>query len=555
MDKEAAAGTPVPARSLGELRERHVALLGLWRGALEDREKAERAAALRDAAAALGTWLEDDEERFTAQGVLDYWTAAQEGLSGQQLPEAAALKPFDPAAAESRAEAAEALLDAQDSRSIDAAETIFLRLLRVDQAGNIVECPPVPRAELAGAAGTPGLAVAGLVEALAAADVLRVRPGPSADEEAVEFASRGVARRWKRAAAALKEHKRIDTMRDRLRATALLWRQKDRQPGYLLGGGSLEEAKQFLGELDDNDALKEFLDASIAKGRRERFRFLVAMALGPALMVGVVWMIGQMSYWTGSKHGTDRGTEIGKGIGEKTGEDRGRLEAAERAPDTASLPAPPLEPTDPLGPTGYIWIGSAEEPMLQFAGSTAAVPPDSARAGQTYRVKSRVHMSLRTGLPSGEDPAPLLGVAPSNSLMVARDNPRGFDRPSGRQYWLRVRIVPRIDVWYSGEASQDRVRRLVQALRQAGFDPRPRPVRHDGPASVHFFHDQDRQIAAAVGRIAAANLRTPGGAPSPVLCELQEDNPQRLLPTVLHLRVNLSRPGPVPRDRSKYLCQ
>lgn len=554
MDKEAAAATPVPARSLGELRERHVALLGLWRGALEDRVKAERAAALRDAAAALGAWLEDDEERFTAQGVLDYWTAAQEGLSGQQLPEPAVLKPFDPAAAESRAEAAEALLG-QDRGSLDAAETIFLRLLRVDQAGNIVECPPVPRAELAGAAGTPGLAVAGLIEALAAANVLRVRPGPSADEEAVEFASRGVARRWKRAAAALKEHKRIDTMRDRLRATALLWRQKDRQPGYLLGGGSLEEAKQFLGELDDNDALKEFLDASISKGRRERFRFLVAMALGPALMVGAFWMIGQVSYWTGSKHGTDQGTEIGKGIGERKGEDQGMLEAAERTTDSASLPAPPQEPTGPRGPEGYIWIGSAEEPLLQQVGSTALVPPDTARAGLTYRVPRRVNMILRDRPTGGGDvSATLLGVAPGHSLMVALENPRAFDRHSGRQYWLKVRVIPRIDVWYEG--SRASVGRLEQALQQGRhYDVRLHQASHEGPASVHFFHDQDRRIAAAVGRIAAAALRTRAGALAPVLCDLQESAPRRPLPTVLQLRVNLSRPGSVPRDRSKYLCQ
>lgn len=217
--------------------------------------------------------------------------------------------------------------------------------------------------------------------------------------------------------------------------------------------------------------------------------------------------------------------------------------------DAASQPQLPLDLTSARGPIGFVWIGSAEAPLLLDHASNARVRPDQIQTGETYRVPSTINMSLRSSFPTAQNvPGRLLGVAPNGGLVEAMRERDHRDRPSGRQYWLRVRVLPRIYIQYDGPGRAT-VGRVEQALQRAGFDVRPseqRPYR-DRPR-IRFFHEQDRQIAAAVQQLTFRTLNDGAARPPALICELYIKG-QRPLPTILEIWIDTrpSDPGNISR--------
>jgi hypothetical protein len=530
------------ARSLTELREQHVALLALWRDEpVEGDGKAARAEALHDAAVALGAWLEDEDERIVAQGVLDYWASALDRLRGEATVAPALLRPFDAEAASRRAAEAAALVAAGGNPGVDAADAIILRLLRVDQAGRIVTNPPIPRAELVGADGAHDAVTAALADALMAADILRLRAAPDPDAEAVEFASRGVARRWPRAGEVLTERKRADTTRDRLRATAQLWKQKQ-EPGYLLGGASLEQAKEFLGDGAEDEVLRDFLDASVARGKRRRKTLIAAIAIGPTLLALTLIGISKLGYDVGFSGGENKALEASQQNVDATREMRNEeTELPVQQTQQLALPRAGWQ-----GPEGYVWIGSPSEPMLVGLESDSTVSPETVRAGQTYRANLALNMHVRSALPDANNrPASILSVAPSRSRLLVLATPPPIPRASGQQYWARVRVLPRIFIQYSG-SNVGAIRALEVALRGARYEGRPVydvrdsqqvPDAGGAPSRVRFYFEQDRATAEVVTRVAARALGNTDGLPVATSCDLFVTN-SGVLPTTIEIWVN-----------------
>jgi hypothetical protein len=531
-------GSAKELASVAELRRQHVSLLAKWREKEDAQEKALEAEGLRQAGKALGKLLEDPAERDTAQSIIDYWTSAIATLPAQSFAELLSLDRFDESLAKDRARMVDDAFGA-DPAEIEIAEKILLRLLRVGSDDRIEEGPPVLLGDVLGrAAGTPG--AQNVLRRLTEAGILFVRPGSTPEESSVEVTSRAVARRSTRVNSLLSSRRDLLTV-ERLRATAQLWKQHGEAPGYLLSGPSLDTASLFLTDHRDaeNRTLNDYILASKGKAERDRSIKLWATILVPLLSVALIVGLVFQSFRVGWQFRA--GNEAGYNIGV----DVGGLEVMETsAPEPTAQRQVQLDQTvtaaaEPVGPVGFVWIGSEHSPQLRDARTARPVAPGSIKPGQQFRVNSRKNMRLRSGLPSeGNFSAQEIGQAPAKSLVVAIGEPVPQERPSGIQYWLKVRVVPRVYIQFADAE----VKTLAAALRDRGFDVQPSERRaFNGGAQVRFYSATDAPLAAQLASAAADALRAPRGPPgrpADVRC-LQLPREYQLPPTVLELWYNL----------------
>ena len=499
------ADTMDEVASVADLRRQHVALLGEWRANKACDDRARSATRLREGAKALGKLLEDTSERDTAQSIIDYWSSAIGSLPGHSL-DLTSLDGFDEDLVGQRATALDETLKREGPEAA-IAEKILLRLLRVGQDDRIEEGPPVLLGEILGPAAGAAEARDALRQ-LTDAGILFVRSGATAEEGTVEVTSRAVARRSERVASLLTTRRELISV-ERLRATAQLWQQNDRASGYLLSGSSLDTASLFLTDHRDaeNRTLNEFILASKAKAERDRSRLRRAIVFGPLLLAALVGAIGVLGY----------------DFGDRIGFDKGLLEARE----TSSTPAPPRPVTtdqqlpasaEAIGPVGFVWIGSENTPQLRDVATGDGVAPDSIKPNQQLRVNGRANMNLREALPDDQNySAKDIGIAPSKSLVIALDKPVARERPSGTQYWARVRVVPRVYIQYAHRESGA----LAESFRLNGFDVQPSERRDDFTSrpQVRFYHPDDAPLARALARAASDALRAQG-RPAVISCRL-----------------------------------
>lgn len=546
------AGPMIVARSIAELRQQHVALLSYFRDEPDPAVKAARAEALRRAAQALGAWLEDDEERDAAQGVIDYWTAAIAGLPNQSFPALISPDPLNETRCADCAAAGETIVAHASDKTRALVDTMFLRLLRVGSDNRLAHGPPVSRGELFGPA--TNAALDAVVDQLAEADVLCIRPGASRSEDAIEFASSPVARRWPRLDDLLKQ-RRDSVTRDRLRAIAQLWEHSDRNQGYLLSGTSLDDAGAFL--TDDRDTanitLNAFILASRERAARDTMRVRQAIIIGPSLAILLLVGIGLLGNWHGQENGQKKGEVVGAADANAIINNESQTVGA-APPNNAPLPAETA-----LGPIGYIWIGNDSLPNLQNAETGAMVAAADVHANVHYRVRGNANLVLREAAATADGasarPSPP-GLAPANSLVVALAEPTYNDRPSGRQYWLKVRIVPKLFIQFSG-TNDGRPAKLADALRKTGFDVQKNQQRDDyiGTPKVRFYYGSDATVAQKLTQSAMLAL---GEADHPVAvrCELSAIKPPPP-PTVLELWVSYRErdlPGAAPAGAGAPRC-
>ncbi len=100
------------------------------------------------------------------------------------------------------------------------------------------------------------------------------------------------------------------------------------------------------------------------------------------------------------------------------------------------------DPAQVLGIDGFMWIGSATQPRLADPNDDRLVKPEAVQPGSQYRV---THPTvLRQDMPTEDSyrTAESIGFVIEGSLIQVLGSPKGYDRLSGTQYWVRLRVQP-----------------------------------------------------------------------------------------------------------------
>ncbi|MBA4065528.1 MAG: hypothetical protein C0501_17795 [Isosphaera sp.] len=263
----AAAPTPAAFRSLAELQDRHAAVshrVG------KDVSAPDHLAAVEEfvrRAAATGAVLDAREDRAAAQSLINFWVsrlsasvrgAGRDGrpLSVPDLGDTL-LAPFDPGEVAAAAAVADAWLAAASPDERRLARRVLLRLVRMRPAGAEFDAVPVVRAALYDLDAPE--AVDAVLARLAAAGVVRRKPGDAPELDVFSLRAPGLMATWRPLADAMSERVRF---RDGVGA----WAGADRPPGVLADGDPLEDARRYH---DRNPAEREYVAASLAEqGRR-----------------------------------------------------------------------------------------------------------------------------------------------------------------------------------------------------------------------------------------------------------------------------------------------
>jgi hypothetical protein len=134
---------------------------------------------------------------------------------------------------------------------------IMLKLVRPG-IGLDITSNRVPRSKLWSVG--PRLNVERVLDAWVAAGLLRVTPATEPENEQIEVMHEALVRNWPRLGAWVEEQREKDRARLRFTSAAQQWNDHKRDPGGLLGGTLLTEAKDYE---DLSDLEKEFLEASL----------------------------------------------------------------------------------------------------------------------------------------------------------------------------------------------------------------------------------------------------------------------------------------------------
>ena len=489
------------------------------------------AEALRAAAAALGGWLDDAEERDRAQGVIDYWTSALASLPGREFPQLLHLALFDPALPAAAVEQAEAIFAGHEGTAREAdAEAMLSCLVRPGPGDTIVCRPPVERTDLEHADGVTDMTASQgeLIDALVAAGVIRRQAGDTPAQDRFDFTHGSVARAWPRMRGLLERRRSANATRDKLLATANLWKESRRDSGYLLTGPVLDEAGRYFGE---DKELDEFLLASRHNETRWKRLRLAGWILGPVLAVALLSIGGVAGFDAGNTFGFRKGESQGIVAGAEISAGSGVTIAAE-APDTVEdlvaedltrirTEVQPARPRGAPGINGWIWIGDSEIRLLRWLDSRQPVAADRVRIGLAYRTRTRVR--LRGEAPEGNSgPGIDMGLMPPGALGVATGRPVRVNRARGPQYWLPVTLVPKVRIQYTFSESQVLADLFAARMRAAGFDVDPPGLNQGANVMplLNYFRKDDGPVAARAAGLVTATLQRPDGAPPEFTCAL-----------------------------------
>ena len=508
---------PPQAESLSELRARHLDLLERWTPDLEAEATAELvplAEALRTAARSLGVWLDDPDDRDRAQGIIDYWTAALMGLSGYAFPEMMRLEPFDPTLPAAAAERAEAIVAPNDGtpREEDA-ETMLLALVRAGPSDRIVSRAPAERGDLvrAGASEAVQADQAALLGQLVEAGIIHRVASSLGDEDCYEFAHGSIARAWPRLRHWLDRRRNVQDTRERLKATAQLWRDSG-DGGYLLTGDALAEAGKYLGE---DPLLTEFIRVSRRAADRRRRQWLAVAAFILVASLGAT----ATAFMVGNSTGFEQGNEQGFIEGNVVGFDKAVVKQEEVVEGDA--PAPEAQATldsEGRGLSGWIWAGSPDQPQLGDADTGRPVNPAELVVNRRYRATT--NLWLRASQPDAAGEAgERASVVPRTGLVIVRQRLDPIERPSGPQYWVRVGVVPRVYLHHVN-ADRAQVERLRGALVVAGFEAPPAEASRNARRlyQVRYFRPEHREAATFLASRLAANFSRSDGSPVEFTC-------------------------------------
>ena len=150
---------------------------------------------------------------------------------------------------------------------------------------------------------------------------------------------------------------------------------------------------------------------------------------------------------------------------------------------------------------GYMWVGSVQRSNLTQNGEP--VPPPQVRKNEQYSTIA-LNIFLRSGLPDANYvQQPSVGVVAPLSRVQALDLPVPFDRPTGQQYWLKVRVVaseslPTVYFQYTAAPNVTApAQALSQKLKAIGYKlpGEERVEAAQGRREVRYFYASDKDDA------------------------------------------------------------
>jgi hypothetical protein len=386
----------------------------------------------------------------------------------------------------------------------------------------------------------------------------------------------------------------------RLSATARLWKDSGRAPGYLLNGQALEEASSYADDPDVADLVK----ASRASIRsRWIYRGLIVAVL--ALLVIVAGLLVRIQLASKQlqalqdaqdaavayKSATVLRSQVDtqqKQIGALTAElNKANIavpsEISETVPDAvAQSSEPSSRPRDSLPPSalpavqkGFIWIGPNTSPNLIDVKTQTPVKPTDVVLGTEYKVTK--NLVLRSAAPnSNYVQSDGIGIVPQQTGVRVIGAPIPYWRPSyattdksavpsyqtpapsdiagppgtTAQYWAEVEVrasdQPMVYVQYMGASATADA--FTQQLKTSSFRI-PGMESTDlakGLNEVRFYHPEERESAKRLADSipsVAEQLRLPGLA-APKLVDLTAKAGPRNFPGVVELWIDLSAARP-----------
>ena len=505
---------PAEAPSLGELRERHLALLREWNQSA-DQPPAERAEQLRAAAQALGAWLDDLDERDRAQAIIDYWAAALTGASGRSMPELVQLAPFDPSLPQVLLGRAEAIVAPHVGTALeDDIETMLQRLVRPGPGDTIICRSPVERSDLLAANPKPEAAaqLGAVLDKFVDARIIRRVTGDGPGDDKFEFMFGSVARAWPRLHELLKARRSSNETRDKLLGVAQQWDKAGRDSGYLLAGDALDEAGKYLGE---DPLLDEFIRASRHALIFWRWVRLIGTLALLAVAVIVVWQVYGVALRSGLKEGESKGLEAGATL-------ESEAPSAYRLTDEGTPGVPPPQFIPDIGVSGFLWAGPTRPLLFADPESGEPIDPAAIRAGKTLRL--RTDRVVRAERPTPERDGGQLGIVREDRL-VRIESIANVSRGGTSRRWFAVRLLPQVKVNYS-HADSALADMLVRRLREGGFDAFRGNHQPDEETSrqVIYFRKEYGTIAAGLTRQVNDALRPTGDAPAAVTCRFTNNS-------------------------------
>lgn len=91
---------------------------------------------------------------------------------------------------------------------------------------------------------------------------------------------------------------------------------------------------------------------------------------------------------------------------------------------------------------GFMWIGSEQYPRLSDPNSGKPIAPEAVLPGSLYTVTRPT--VLREDMPAEDTyrTAASKGIVEGGSLLQVLGTPKGYQRPSGTQFWVRLQVQP-----------------------------------------------------------------------------------------------------------------
>jgi hypothetical protein len=196
---------------------------------------------------------------------------------------------------------------------------------------------------------------------------------------------------------------------------------------------------------------------------------------------------------------------------------------------------------------GYMWVGSVPKSNL-LSPAGAVVPPTEVRVGGQYIVTQNIY--LRSGLPDASyAQQPSVGVVAPNSRIEVLEMPVPFERPTGQQYWMKVRVVASasLPTVYFQYATAQRAQAQAFSLKlQALGYKLPGEERVDaaqGKREVRYFYALDKEAAEKLAQDTTRTLQDLGypAAPPATTRSMLTVTDKKNVPGVVELWVDLVR--------------
>lgn len=514
--------------TIGIVRDQHLGLLREWRDLASDKQRLERAAALRDAVAEAGKDIELPAERDEAQGIIDYWASACAALPKQSYPKLVAVAEYQGARATVAARSIRDVYQALTPPEAQRLARSIMEDLLVLTATGVGRGRPRERETLRTNAGAQDPAQFDAVLAqLVETGAIALRPGEDSDGDRFEVADARITDAWPDLKDWLGTAAAYTDGRAQLMELARKWSAANRDPAMLLlTTSAVDQALPFKNE---DDLLDSYIDAS---HKARTFWRRISLVLASVAIVGLsiaivvlVWKYREAGK-DGEKATFDRDQAIEERNQAKLAKlnietelvnlrrlvDAAKIDArlagnnpqfeAELLKSTAAISsASGAESENAVSQlqivSGAMWLGNDDTPQVSDLRGGRVGKLADASTGARLRVRMPTY--LRVAMPRSDidyaSPT-AKAVVPAGGQIVLLGSPRAYKRQTGIQYWANVRIVPQVYVQYNNAPKQE-IDRIREELAKAGFEapPAQRIGTFQGLSEVRYLRPGDREIA------------------------------------------------------------